>query len=106
MSLIIPLGHGNEISDCATLDQARANISASSGYGKYVFGITALPTNTKALDEDLQADVKSLFIPFVPGHVWTQVSVVDGHFASWPVDKPIVTSAKGADLASVGCFTQ
>ncbi|KAI0278677.1 hypothetical protein BC826DRAFT_1162034 [Russula brevipes] len=38
---------------------------------------------------------------FVPGHVSTQVSVVPGHFASWPVDKPIVTNAKSADLASV-----
>jgi carbamoyl-phosphate synthase/aspartate carbamoyltransferase len=81
-SLIIPLGHGNEISDRATLDQARANISASSGYGNYAFGITASPTNAKALEEYLQADVKSLFIPFVPGHVSTQVSVVAGHFAS------------------------
>jgi carbamoyl-phosphate synthase/aspartate carbamoyltransferase len=43
-SLIIPLGHGNEISDRATLDQARANTSASSGYGNYAFGIMASPT--------------------------------------------------------------
>ena len=100
-SLIIPLGNGNEISDRASLDQARANVSASSAYGNYAFSITASPTDAKALDEDLQADVKSLFIPFVPGHVSTQVSVVAGHFASWPVDKPIVTNAKGADLASV-----
>jgi carbamoyl-phosphate synthase/aspartate carbamoyltransferase len=101
-SLIIPLGHGNEISDRATLDQARANISAGSGYGNYAFGITASPTNSKALEEDLQADVKSLFIPFVPGHVFRRkFPSCPGHFASWPVDKPIVTNAKGADLASV-----
>jgi hypothetical protein len=81
-SLIIPLGHGNEVSDRTTLDQARANIYTSSGYGKYALGITALPTSAKTPDEDLQADVKSLFIPFVPGHIWMQVSVVDGHFAS------------------------
>jgi carbamoyl-phosphate synthase/aspartate carbamoyltransferase len=97
-SLIIPLGNGNQISDRATLDQARANASASSAYGNYAFGVTASATNAKVLDEGLQADVKSLF---VPGQVATQVSVVAGHFASWPVDKPIVTNAKGADLASV-----
>jgi len=97
-SLIIPLGNGNQISDRATLDQARANASASSAYGNYAFGVSASPTNAKVLDEDLQAGVKSLF---VPGQVATRVSVVAGHFASWPVDKPIVTNAKGADLASV-----
>ena len=97
-SLIIPLGNGNQISDRATLDRARANASASSAYGNYAFGVSASPTNAKVLDENLQADVKSLF---VPGQVATRVSVVAGHFASWPVDKPIVTNAKGADLASV-----
>jgi len=100
-SLIIPLGKGNEISDRATLDQARANISTSTAYGNYAFGVTASSTSAKVMDEDLQADVKSLFIPFVPGHVTMRVSVVAGHFASWPVDKPMVTNAKGADLASV-----
>ena len=101
-SLFIPLGYGNEICDRESLDQARANISASSAYGNYALSVTASPTNSKTLDEELQADVKSLFIPFVPGNVaTTQVSVVAAHFASWPVDKPIVTNAKGSDLASV-----
>ena len=101
-SLLIPLGYGNEICDRESLDQARANISASSAYGNYALSVTASPTNSKTLDEELQADVKSLFIPFVPGNVaTTQVSVVAAHFASWPVDKPIVTNAKGSDLASV-----
>jgi len=101
-SLIIPLGYGNQISDHATLDQARTNISDGSAYGNYAFSVAASPANAKSLDEkDLQAEVRSLFIPFVPGKVVTQVSVVAGHFASWPVDKPIVSNAKGADLASV-----
>jgi carbamoyl-phosphate synthase/aspartate carbamoyltransferase len=100
-SLVIPLGYGNEICDRETLDQARANISASEAYGNYALSVTASPTNSKILDEELQADVKSLFIPFVLGNVATQVSVVAAHFASWPVDKPIVTNAKGSDLASV-----
>ena len=100
-SLIIPLGYGNQISDHTTLDQARANISDGSAYGNYAFSVAASPENAMSFDEkDLQAEVRSLFIPFVPGGVVTQVSVVAGHFASWPVDKPIVTNAKGADLAS------
>jgi carbamoyl-phosphate synthase/aspartate carbamoyltransferase len=97
-SLVIPLGYGNEICDRETLDQARANISASSAYGNYALSVTASPKNSKTLNEEFQADVKSLFIPFVPGIVATQVAA---HFASWPVDKPIVTNAKGSDLASV-----
>ncbi|KAH8985077.1 Aspartate/ornithine carbamoyltransferase, partial [Lactarius akahatsu] len=100
-SLVIPLGYGNEICDRETLDQARANISASSAYGNYALSVAASPTNSKTLEEELQTDVKSLFIPFDQGNVATQVSVVAAHFASWPVDKPIVTNAKGSDLASV-----
>ncbi|KAH9170024.1 carbamoyl-phosphate synth [Lactarius sanguifluus] len=100
-SLVIPLGYGNEICDRETLDQARANISASSAYGNYALSVTASPTNSKTLEEELQTDVKSLFIPFDQGNVATQVSVVAAHFASWPVDKPIVTNAKGSDMASV-----
>jgi carbamoyl-phosphate synthase / aspartate carbamoyltransferase len=100
-SLIIPLRNGNEIFDHASLDQARMNIAANSAHGNYALSVTASLTNAKTLDEDLQVDVKSLYIPFLPGNVTTQVSVVAAHFASWPVDKPIITNAKGADLASV-----
>ncbi|KAI0300690.1 carbamoyl-phosphate synth [Multifurca ochricompacta] len=71
-SLIIPLGYGNEIFDRATLDHARTNISANSAYGNYALSVTASPSNAKSLDEELQADVKSLFIPFAPGNVATQ----------------------------------
>jgi len=67
-ALIIPLGNGNRISDCATLDQARVNILGGTAFGNYMFGVTALPTSAKVMDEDLLADVKSLFVPFVPGH--------------------------------------
>ncbi|KAI0262027.1 carbamoyl-phosphate synth [Gloeopeniophorella convolvens] len=99
-SLIIPLGYGNKIVDRETLDQARANI-ADAAHGNYALSVSASSTNVKTLDEDLQADVKSLFVPFLVDNVATQVSVVAAHFASWPVDKPIVTDAKGSDLASV-----
>ncbi|KAI0065216.1 carbamoyl-phosphate synth [Artomyces pyxidatus] len=99
-SLVIPLGYGNKISDRATLEQAKNNI-AGAAYSNFALGVTASATNVKSLDDELQADVKYLFIPFLVDNVATQVSVVAAHFASWPTDKPIVTDAKGADLASV-----
>ncbi|KAI0051295.1 carbamoyl-phosphate synth [Auriscalpium vulgare] len=99
-SLVIPVGYGNRVVDRASLEQARENITGAA-YSNYALSIAASATNVHALDEELQADVKSLFIPFLVDNVATQVSVVAAHFASWPADKPIVTDAKGADLASV-----
>ncbi|TFY80757.1 hypothetical protein EWM64_g3257 [Hericium alpestre] len=99
-SLVIPLGYKNKIDDAASLQVAKAN-AARAAYCNYAFSIAASSTNTTSLDEELVTDVKSLFIPFHVDNVATQVSVVAAHFAAWPVDKPIVTDAKGADLASV-----
>jgi carbamoyl-phosphate synthase / aspartate carbamoyltransferase len=101
MSLIIPLGNRNEIFDRASLDQACMNIAANSVYGNYALSVTVSLTNVKTLDKDLQLDVKSLYIPFLPGNVAMQVSFVAAHFASWPVNKPIITNAKGTNLTSV-----
>ncbi|KAI0028404.1 hypothetical protein K488DRAFT_80690 [Vararia minispora EC-137] len=100
MTMIIALGYGNKIVDRSSLDQARLNI-ASRAYCSYALNVTASSTNVQAIDEELQSEVKALFIPFLIDNVATQVSVVASHFASWPTDKPIITDAKGADLASV-----
>ncbi|OBZ72818.1 Protein pyrABCN, partial [Grifola frondosa] len=99
-SLILPVGENNKICDQAALTRARANISGSS-YCNYALSVAASATNVKTLDEEVKADVKSLFIPFRYSDAGSQVSVVAAHFASWPADKPIVTDAKGADLAPV-----
>ncbi|KAI0312366.1 carbamoyl-phosphate synth [Amylostereum chailletii] len=99
-SLIIPLGYGSKISDRETLKVAQTN-AAQSAYCNYAFTVAASANNVKTLDEEIQGDVKALFIPFHVDNVATQVSVVAAHFASWPADKLIVTDAKGADLASV-----
>ncbi|TFY63266.1 hypothetical protein EVG20_g6387 [Dentipellis fragilis] len=100
ISLVIPLGYKNKIVDRATLEQARAN-AVNSAYSNYAFSIAASSSNVSTIDDELQADLKALFIPFHVDNVATQVSVVAAHFASWPSDKPIITDAKGADLASV-----
>ncbi|KZT20717.1 carbamoyl-phosphate synth [Neolentinus lepideus HHB14362 ss-1] len=99
-AVIVPIGSNNKITDPATLGRARANVK-DSAFCNYALSIAAVPENVKLLDEEIQADVKSLFIPLHTDSIETQVSVMASHFASWPADKLIVTDAKGSDLASV-----
>jgi len=94
-ALISSVGDGNSIVDRHTLEQARANI-AGHAHCNFALSITATATNIGLLDEELQAEVKSLFVP-----ASTPLSVVAGHFAAWPADKVIVTDAKGSELASI-----
>ncbi|KAG0287354.1 hypothetical protein BGZ98_004673, partial [Dissophora globulifera] len=48
-------------------------------------------------------DTAALFIPFSPiaGRALANVSEAAKYFGSWPSDSPIVTDAKGTDLASI-----
>jgi carbamoyl-phosphate synthase/aspartate carbamoyltransferase len=99
-ALILPLGDNDRITEGVSLDKARAN-AAQSAHCNYALSIAASANNIHTLDEEIQADTKSLFIPFHADNAATQISVVAAHFASWPVDKLIMTDAKGSDLASV-----
>ena len=99
-ALILPVGDDDKISDRQGLDAARAN-AVQSAHCNYTLSIAATATNVQSLDEEVQADTKSLFIPFHAGKSPTQIAVVAAHFASWPAEKLIVTDAKGSDLASV-----
>ncbi|EJD00418.1 carbamoyl-phosphate synth [Fomitiporia mediterranea MF3/22] len=103
-ALILPYGTSSHITDAISLDAARSTASGSA-YCNYAFSVVACPSNVQTLDDELQAESKSLFIPFGARFgarsLSQQVAVVASHFASWPADKPIVTDAKGSDLASV-----
>ncbi|KAF4622469.1 hypothetical protein D9613_009313 [Agrocybe pediades] len=94
-ALILPIGAKSSIVDRQTLEQARASVSGGA-HCNYAFSITATATNAGHLDEELLAEVKTLFVPSS-----TPLSVVAAHFATWPADKVIVTDAKGSDLASI-----
>ncbi|KAF8906981.1 carbamoyl-phosphate synthase [Gymnopilus junonius] len=94
-ALVLPFGDGNGIVDRQTLELARNNITKGA-HCNYAFSITATPTNAGTLDEELIAEVKSLFIPSS-----TPLSVVAAHFSAWPADKVIVTDAKNSELASI-----
>jgi carbamoyl-phosphate synthase/aspartate carbamoyltransferase len=99
-ALILPLGEQTRITDQGTLEQAKANITGLA-HCNYALSVMASASNIQRLDEDIQTEVKSLFIPFQADNIASQLSVVAAHFAAWPVEKPIVTDAKGSDLASM-----
>ncbi|KAJ3516598.1 hypothetical protein NLJ89_g1020 [Agrocybe chaxingu] len=94
-ALISPVGQGNSIVDRHTLEQARSNL-AGHARCNFAFSITATSENVGLLDEELQVEVKSLFVPSS-----LPLSVVASHFTSWPAEKVIVTNAKGSELASI-----
>ncbi|KAG6812083.1 hypothetical protein H0H92_004447 [Tricholoma furcatifolium] len=96
-AMILPWDGKNSIVDRPSLEKAQANTSGASA-SNYTLSVTASATNFQTLDEETLAEVKSLF---VPGDASLSMSVVASHFASWPADKPIVSNAKGSDLASI-----
>ncbi|THH31670.1 hypothetical protein EUX98_g2495 [Antrodiella citrinella] len=103
-ALILPVGVSEVIGDQGSLDSVRAHI-ARTAYCNYGVSIAATAANVKTLDEELQADVKSLFVAYTHDSSNLSVAVIASHFSSWPADKPIVTNAKGADLAPILLLT-
>lgn len=97
--LIIPVGVNSRTTDSASLDVARANVRGAA-HCNFALSICASSQNI-AVDEELQAQAKSLFILYQIDGAPNSLSNVASHFTSWPSDKPIVTNAKGSDLASV-----
>ena len=99
-ALLLPWGENGKITGRTSLEQAQAN-AAGVAQCNFALSLTASATNAQAFDEELLAEAKSLFIPFHPGVAHVPLSAVAAHFTSWPGDKPIVTDAKGSDLASI-----
>ena len=99
-ALILPWGTKTAISDRVSLEHTRLN-AASTARCNFALNITASSTNAQTLDDELQAGVKSLFIPFHADDSVVPLSAIAAHFSSWPVDKPVITDAKGSDLASI-----
>ncbi|KAJ7673467.1 carbamoyl-phosphate synthase [Mycena rosella] len=88
-SVIIPLDLKGRISDRDSLERAKANV-AGSAHCNFALSIAASADNVQSLDEELQAEAKALFIPFDVSTTSTPLSV-----------KPVVTDAKGSDLACI-----
>lgn len=99
-ALFLPAGDKTMIGDRDALERVHAQLT-SSAHCNYALSIAATASNVGALDDEVQADVKYLFLPFRGEQGSTSISVAAGHFASWPSDRLIVTDAKGSDLASI-----
>ena len=103
-SLILPFGVESQIVDAASLGVAHANASGNA-YSNYAFGVLASSRNAQILDDDeVQLESKFLFVPFNASFARSmtlQIATTATLFSVWPAEKPIVTDAKGSDLASV-----
>ncbi|KAF8590407.1 carbamoyl-phosphate synth [Ramaria rubella] len=103
-AVITPCGLNESIVDEPSLHLAHANATGAA-HCNYALAVTATATNVQTLsDEDLLAETKYLFIPLDKSSTRAptiSLAAVAAHFAAWPVDKPIITDAKGSDLASV-----
>ncbi|KAG5641186.1 hypothetical protein DXG03_005797 [Asterophora parasitica] len=98
-ALILPWDSQGTIVDRPSLEKAQSN--ATGALCNFALSITASSTNAQTLDEETQAETKSLFIPFGVGANALPLSTIAAHFTSWPTEKPIVSDAKGSDLASI-----
>ncbi|KAG1744993.1 uncharacterized protein EDB91DRAFT_1122034 [Suillus paluster] len=76
-------------------------VAAGSARCNYALSIAGKDSNVQALDEEVRADVKSLYISFHGNFASPQISAVAAYFASWPENKLIVTDARSSNLASV-----
>ncbi|KAG6902396.1 hypothetical protein C0995_000601 [Termitomyces sp. Mi166 len=99
-AMILPWDGKSTIVDRPSLEKAQASATGAAA-SNYTLSITASASNSHTLDEETLAEVKSLFIPFGVVGASLPVSAVAAHFTTWPADKPIISDAKGSDLASV-----
>lgn len=99
-AILSPVGINGNIIDDESLTIAQKN-AAGHSHCNYSLSVTASPSNTKTLNEEIQDETLALFIPFSSRAVVCNLTTIASHFASWPVDKPIVTDAKKNDLASI-----
>ena len=103
-AVVLPFGTATQILDNTSLNVAHANATGAA-HCNYAFNIVASSSNVKSLDDELQQDFKALFVPFsgsfTVNSMSQQIAAVAAHFSTVTPEKPIVTDAKGSDLASV-----
>lgn len=96
----LPMGLTEFIQDNRTMALAQNN-SRGHAHTDYILSVAASSDNAPRLNM-VVAEAAALFIPFGKlCQMETNVSDVDEHFNTWPSNSPIITNAKGTDLASV-----
>jgi len=95
---VMGTGSPKGVEDSASLAIALTN-TRNHAHCDYYLSMNA---NVENVNNHLK-DTSALFIPFSPiaGRALTSVAEADKYFSSWPTNSPIVTDAKGTDLASI-----
>jgi carbamoyl-phosphate synthase/aspartate carbamoyltransferase len=90
---------GAVVKDKLSLNAALNNIAKAGARCDYTLSVGAVGDNSGAV-AGLTADAVSLHVGFGP-ECLTSISQLTAHIRSWPVESPIVASARGNDLATV-----
>ncbi|KAJ5690845.1 Protein pyrABCN [Penicillium macrosclerotiorum] len=100
MIRVMPVGVDSSITEASDLKAVQLNAQDQS-YCDFNLSVAATATNSDQIVQ-VTSEVGSLFIPFnhLSGNI-NQVATVTNHFGAWPSSKPLITDAKGTDLASI-----
>ena len=99
MVRVMPVGVDSSVTQSRELRVAQQN--ARKAFCDFNFSVAATATNSDQIGQ-VTGEVGSLFIPFnhLSGNI-NKVATVTSHFTAWPSSKPLITDAKGTDLASI-----
>jgi carbamoyl-phosphate synthase / aspartate carbamoyltransferase len=101
MNRIIPVGLDSAIVDSQTWTDINHNLAKQNAFTDFNLSVAATQNNATELSK-LVGKVGSLVIPFNNlNNNLNKVDTVSTHFGVWPVSKPIISDAKGTDLASI-----
>ena len=104
MIRVMPIGLQNSLEDgrCIALAQSSAKGNAFCDFN---LSVAATTTNAQHLSQ-VTNQTGSLFLPFnqLSSNI-NKARVLEQHFDIWPASKPILTDAKGSDLASILLLT-
>jgi carbamoyl-phosphate synthase/aspartate carbamoyltransferase len=100
MVRVMPVGVDSSVTQATDLKIVQQNAQDKS-YCDFNISVAATASNSDQITQ-VTGEVGSLFIPFnhLSGNI-NKVATVTNHFGSWPSNKPLITDAKGTDLASI-----
>lgn len=100
MVRVMPVGVDSSVTEASDLKIVQQNAENKS-YCDFNISVAATATNSEQITQ-VTGEVGSLFIPFnhLSGNI-NKVATVTEHFGAWPSSKPLITDAKGTDLASI-----
>ncbi|KAJ6133801.1 Protein pyrABCN [Penicillium sp. IBT 18751x] len=100
MVRVMPVGVDSSVTETSDLKIVQLNAQDKS-YCDFNISVAATASNSDQITQ-VASEVGSLFIPFnhLSGNI-NKVATVTNHFGAWPSSKPLITDAKGTDLASI-----